>query len=80
MWAPSPESSLRGWIAVNLFLLLLIGTAAALLFLSLKSIQALGLDPAVERVLMAAAAIASLFATGTFGKALLGAIEKRSRA
>lgn len=71
---------MRGWLAVNLFLLGMIGVAAGLLFLCLASLRALGLDPGVERWLMALAGVATLIATGIFGKALLSTLERRSRA
>lgn len=70
----------RGWLAVNLFLLVMILVASALLFLSFASIRALGISPDLERWLMALAALATVIATGYFGKALLSTLEKRSRA
>jgi len=70
----------RGWLAVNLFLLVMVLIAAGMLYLSLASIRALALPDWVERSLVAFAAIAVLFATGMFGKVMLATLEKRSRA
>jgi uncharacterized membrane protein len=69
---------LRGWIAVNLFLLAMILVASGLLFFSLVSVRALELSDSVERQVMAVLAVLTLFATGYFGKWLLATIEKRS--
>jgi hypothetical protein len=71
---------LRGWIAVNLFFIGMIGVAAGMLFLALRSVQALALPIEVERALMAFVAVAVIVATGFFGKVMLGTLEKRSRA
>lgn len=79
-WAPWLESSLRGWVAVNLFLLGMVGVAAGLLLLAFASIRALHLSPNIEHGLMGGAAVVTVIAAGLWGKILLSLLEKRSRA
>lgn len=71
---------MRGWLAVNLFLLVMVLVGAGLLWLSFVSIRALHLSIEVERTLMAFAAIASIVGAGLWGKYSLAWLEKRSRA
>lgn len=71
---------MRGWIAVNLFLLAMILVAAGLLYLSLATVRTLGLPADAERIVMGFIAIGTCIAAGVFGKELLASIERRNRA
>lgn len=72
-----PESSLRGWLVANLFLLGMILTGAGLWYLGVRSIRALDLPLTIEHVLVGFVSIACIVAAGLLGREVLRAVGRR---
>jgi ABC-type transport system involved in cytochrome bd biosynthesis fused ATPase/permease subunit len=72
---------MRDWLIANAFLVGLALVAAAMLWLSLATIRALGIDPTVERYLMAAVGVGTLYAVFVLGRFALRVLtgDKRAR-